>query len=84
MTKLNKPSAGRILSPSEIEEVCFQQALNIRFEVQSDSREWVFLDTAKDCSDTMVSEKLSELSQTYPGQSLRAIDMTTGRLVDMT
>lgn len=84
MAKIQKVPAGSVLSTSQVMDVCFPQTLNIRFEVQSDSREWVFLDTAKECSDAVVSEKLSELSQSYPGQSLRAIDMTTGRLIDMT
>lgn len=83
MTKVHKPSAGRVLSPSEIQEVCFQQELNVRIEVQTDSKEWVFLDTARGCTDAFVEDLLYRLSQDYPGQALRAIDMTTGRLVDM-
>ena len=84
MTKVQKASSGRVLSESEIMDICFQPELNVRVEVQSDSREWVFLDTARGCSEATIEEILCNLSLDYPGQSLRVINMTTGRLVDMT
>ena len=53
MTKVQKPGAGRVLTPAEIQTICFYDELDIRYH-------------------------------DYQGQALRAIDMTTGRLVDMT
>lgn len=84
MSKAQKQNVGRVLTPSEIETICFYSAMDIRYEILSDSREWVFLDCAKAQSTNDVSKAFSDLVQTYPGQSIRAIDMLTGRIVDMT
>ena len=84
MTKVQKPSAGRVLSPAEIQTICFYNELDIRYEIQTDSREWVLLETGKSKTTDEVSMALLDLSNMYQEQALRAIDMTTGRLVDMT
>lgn len=84
MNKPQKHNVGRVLTPSEIEHVCFYSAMDIRYEILSDSREWVFLDCAKGQSTDDVSKAFADLVQTYPSQSIRAIDMLTGRIVDMT
>lgn len=84
MTKVQKPSAGRVLSPAEINAICFYDELDIRYEIQSDSKEWTFLETSKSKTTDEVAKALLDLSSAFQGQALRAIDMTTGRLVDMT
>jgi hypothetical protein len=84
MSKPQKHNVGRVLTPSEIEHVCFYSAMDIRYEILSDSHEWVFIDCAKAQSNDDVTMAIADLIQTYPGQSIRAIDMLTGRIVDMT
>lgn len=84
MTKVQKPTSGRVLSPSEIQAICFYDEINIRYEIQSDSREWVYLDSSKSKTTDEVAQILLDFSNTYQGQAIRAIDMTTGRIVDMT
>ena len=84
MTKVQKPSAGRVLSPAEINAVCFYDELDIRYKIQSDSKEWTLLETGKSKTTDEVAKALLDLSNAYQGQALRAIDMTTGRFVDMT
>ena len=84
MTKVQKPSAGRVLSPAEIQTICFYDQLDIRYEIQTDSREWVLLETGKLKTTDEVAKALLDLSSAYQGQAIRVIDMTTGRIVDMT
>ena len=84
MTKVQKPSAGRVLTPAEIQAICFYGELDIRYEIQSDSKEWVLLETGKLKTTDEVEKALIDLSNACQGQPIRAIDMTTGRIVDMT
>lgn len=84
MTKVQKNSAGRFLSSAEVQAICFYDEMNIRYEIQTDSREWVFLETGKSKTTDEVAQVLLDRSNTYQGQAIRAIDMTTGRIVDMT
>ena len=84
MTKFQKPGAGRVLSSAEIQSICFYDELDIRYEIRTDSMEWTFLETGKAKTTDEVAKALLDLSHDYQGQALRAIDMTTGRLVDMT
>ena len=84
MGKDQRHNLGRVLTPSEIEQVCFYSVMDIRYEILSDTREWVFLDLAKVKTSDEVAKALAELIKEYPGQSIRAIDMLTGRIVDMT
>ncbi|MGV0999755.1 MAG: hypothetical protein ACOYBQ_10555 [Fluviibacter sp.] len=84
MTKVQKPTSGGVLSPSEIQAICFYDEMDIRYEIQSDSREWVFIETSKSKTTDEVTQILLDLSNAYKGQAIRAIDMTTGRIVDMT
>lgn len=84
MSKVQKPGVGRVLTPSEVQSICFFDKLDIRYEIQVDSREWTFLESAKAKTTDEVSRALQDFSDTYQGQALRAIDMTTGRIVDMT
>lgn len=84
MTKVQKPTSGRVLSQSEIQAICFYDEMDIRYEIQSDSRDWVYLESSKSKTVDEVAQILLDLSNTYQGQAIRAIDMTTGRIVDMT
>ena len=84
MGKEQRHNVGRVLSPSEIENVCFYSVMDIRFEILSDTREWIFLDCARVKSTDEVAMALADFVKEYPGQSIRAIDMLTGRIVDMT
>ena len=84
MAKLQKPSTGRALSPSEINAICFYDEYRLRIEIQADTRDWVLLEICKVKTPEEVSALLGQLSISYPGQQLRAIDMATGRLIDMT
>ena len=84
MGKVQIHNVGRVLSPSEIENVCFYSVMDIRYEILSDTREWIFLDCARVKSTDEVAKALTDLVKEYPGQSIRAIDMLTGRIVDMT
>ncbi|WP_162050154.1 hypothetical protein [Fluviibacter phosphoraccumulans] len=45
--------------------------------------EWTFLETGKAKTTDEVAKALLDLSCAYQGQTIRAIDMTTGRIVDM-
>ena len=83
MTKVQRPGPGRVLSPAEIQSICFYAEMNIRYEIQTDSREWVFLETGKSKTTDDVAQILLNFSKAYKGQAIRAIDMTTGRIVDM-
>lgn len=67
MTKIQKPSAGRVLSPAEIQAICFYDELDIRYEIQSDSREWALLETGKAKTTDEVAQVLVGLSNTYQG-----------------
>lgn len=84
MTKIQKPGAVRVLSPAEVQAICFYDELDIRYEIQADNREWVLLETGKSKTTDEVAKALLDLSDVYQGQAIRAIDMTTGRIVDMT
>ena len=84
MGKDQRHNLGRVLTPSEIEHVCFYSVMDIRYEILSDTREWIFLDWAKVKTTDEVAWALADLVKEYPGQSIRAIDMLTGRIVDMT
>ena len=84
MTKVQKPNAGRVLSAAEVQAICFYDELDIRYEIQTDSREWVFIEASKSKTTDEVAQVLLGLSNTYQGQPVRAINMTTGRIVDMT
>lgn len=84
MAKLQKPSTGRVLSPAEIDTICFYDEYRLRIEIQADTRDWVLLEICKVKTPEEVSALLGQLSISYPGQQLRAIDMATGRLIDMT
>ena len=84
MAKLQKPSTGRVLSPAEIDAICFYDEYRLRIEIQAETRDWVLLEICKVKTPEEVSALLGQLSISYPGQQLRAIDMATGRLIDMT
>lgn len=84
MTHVQKPNGGRVLSPSEIQAICFYEEMDIRYEIQTDSREWMLVETGKSKTVEHVSLVLFGLSEANQGHAMRAIDMITGRIVDMT
>jgi len=84
MAKLQKSSTGRVLSPAEIDAICFYDEYRLRVEIQADTLDWVLLEICKVKTPDEISALLGQLSINYPGQQLRAIDMATGRLLDMT
>ena len=47
MAKLQKPSTGRVLSPAEIDAICFYDEYRLRIEIQADTRDWVLLEICK-------------------------------------
>lgn len=64
-----------------IESICFYKGLNIIIEALMDGG-WVTVDWLKDCADTEIEEALRKLKEINPSVIYRAINRTTGRMMD--
>lgn len=64
-----------------VETICFYKQLDIIIESLVDGG-WVTVDWLKDCRDIEIDEALTKLKEVNPSIVYRAINRTTGRMMD--
>ena len=77
-----KNSTKRLSDKSiDAESICFYRQLDIILEALMDGG-WVVVDWLKDCADAEIEDALNSLKVVNPSVIYRAINRTTGRMMD--
>ena len=66
---------------SGFEKLCFYDDLNILYEAQTPDG-WITVDWSEKCQLADIPKKLEELKECAPATCFRAINRTTGRMMD--
>lgn len=67
--------------PPSFEKICFYSTLSVTIEALFDES-WATVDWIKDCSAADIECRLSSLKELNPVMSFRAMNQTTGRMID--
>lgn len=76
---VKNPSSQKTPSLSNFDLFC--EKLNVNIEMR-EGETWIAFDSINECTDESVSSYLTSLKSIYPNDKFRALNRTTGRLVD--